>query len=99
MRKSYVPSRGDVVWISLNPQVGHEQAGRRPGLVLSPLIYNRNSGLVLLCPITNQKKDYPYDVEIPDGFAVSGVVQCDQLKSLDWRLRNAVKIGRLPRHC
>lgn len=94
--KPYIPDRGDVVWITLHPQAGHEQAGRRPALVLSPSIYNRNSGLALLCPITNQKKGYPYDVEIPPGHSVTGVIQSDQLKSLDWKARNAVKIGPLP---
>ncbi len=86
---SYVPDRGDVVWISLNPQAGHEQAGRRPALVLSPFAYNRKVGLAILCPITTQIKGYPFEVAIPDGLPVAGVVLSDQVKSLDWRERRA----------
>lgn len=66
-----VPDRGDVVWISLNPQAGHEQAGRRPALVLSPAAYNGAVGLALLCPITNQVKGYPFEVSIPGGLSIS----------------------------
>ena len=92
----YVPERGDAVWISLNPQAGHEQAGRRPALVLSPANYNGKVGLVLLCPITNQKKGYPFEVELPSGLPVTGVVLSDQVKSLDWRARNAERICPVP---
>lgn len=92
----YVPDRGDVVWISLNPQVGHEQAGRRPALVLSPAAYNRRVSLAILCPITSQVKGYPFEVLIPNGFNVIGVVLADQVKSLDWRARRAELIGNLP---
>ena len=91
----YVPERGDLIWITLNPQAGHEQAGRRPALVLSPGRYNGRVGLVL-CPITNQIKGYPFEVQIPDGEKVSGVIPSDQAKSLDWRARQAEFIGRLP---
>ena len=91
-----VPDRGDVVWISLNPQAGHEQAGRRPALVLSPAAYNRAVGLALLCPITNQVKRYPFEVAIPGGLSVSGVVLSDQVKSLDWRARSAEFVCGLP---
>jgi len=91
-----VPDRGDLVWISLNPQAGHEQAGRRPAVVLSPAVYNAKVGLVLVCPVTNQVKGYPYEVGIPAGLPVSGVVLADQVKSLDWRARKAELIGRLP---
>ena len=90
------PDRGDVMWINFNPQRGHEQAGRRPALVLSPFAYNDKVGLVLVCPITNQKKGYPFEVDIPDGPAVTGVILADQVKSMDWRARNAVLYGRLP---
>src|SRR5438477_12968626 len=69
---AYVPERGDAVWISMNPQAGHEQAGRRPAIVLSPQAYNRKVGLAILCPITNQIKGYPFEVVIPAGFAVTG---------------------------
>lgn len=94
--KLYVPKRGDVVWITLNPQAGHEQAGRRPAVVLSPQPYNEKVGLALLCPITNQIKGYPFEVVIPPGLAVTGAILSDQVKSLDWRTRNAELIGPLP---
>ena len=93
---AYVPDRGDVIWISLNPQAGHEQAGRRPALVLSPAAYNGRVGLALLCPITNQAKGYPFEVRIPPGLAVTGVVLADQVKSLDWRARQADFLITLP---
>src|SRR5437899_2611388 len=92
----YVPERGDAVWITLTPQAGHEQAGRRPAVVLSPAAYNDRVGLALLCPITNQIKGYPFEVRIPDGLPVTGVVLADQVKSLDWRARNAERICVLP---
>ena len=84
---SYVPDRGDLVWLEFTPQAGSEQLGRRPALVLSPKIYNGKVGLALFCPITSKIKGYPFEVELPDGTAVSGVVLSDQLKSLDWRTR------------
>src|SRR5574337_642044 len=94
--RSYVPKRGDVVWITLNPQAGHEQAGRRPAVVLSPQPYNEKVGLALLCPITNQIKGYPFEVVIPPDLSVTGAILSDQVKSLDWRTRNAELIGSLP---
>ena len=96
MPSSYVPERGDVVWISFNPQAGHEQSGRRPAVVLSPAAYNGKVGLALLCPVTSQVKGYPFEVMIPAGLPASGVALADQLKSLDWRARRAELIGRLP---
>jgi mRNA interferase MazF len=93
---AYVPERGDVVWISLNPQVGHEQAGRRPAVVVSPRSYNGKVGLGLFCPITSRVKGYPFEVAIPEGLPVSGVVLADQVKSLDWRARQAELAARLP---
>jgi mRNA interferase MazF len=92
-RGSYVPERGDAVWITLDPQAGHEQAGRRPALVLSPSAYNGRVGLGLFCPITSQVKGYPFEVPLPVGSPVSGVVGADQVKSLDWRARKAARIG------
>lgn len=92
----YVPRRGDVVRLTFNPQAGHEQAGRRPAVVLSPLAYNAKVGLALLCPITSQIKGYPFEVSIPDGLPVNGVVLADQVKSLDWGARNAEFICTLP---
>lgn len=95
-RRVYVPDRGDVVWITFAPQAGHEQAGRRPAVVLSPAAYNGKVGLALLCPITNQAKGYPFEVAIPGGLPVTGVVLSDQVKSLDWRVRQAERICPLP---
>jgi mRNA interferase MazF len=92
----YVPDRGHAVWITLNPQAGHEQAGRRPAVVLSPATYNGKVGLAILCPITNQIKGYPFEVIIPTDFAISGAILSDQVKSLDWRARNASFICALP---
>jgi mRNA interferase MazF len=92
----YVPERGEVVWITLNPQAGHEQAERRPAVVLSPAAYNGKVGLAILCPVTSQVKGYPFEVLIPDGLKVRGAILADQVKSLDWRVREAEKICRLP---
>jgi mRNA interferase MazF len=93
---AYIPKRGDAVWINFNPQAGHEQAGRRPAIVLSPQSYNGKVGLCLLCPITNQVKSYPFEVLIPSDSGITGVVLSDQAKSLDWRVRNAEFITDLP---
>jgi mRNA interferase MazF len=92
-RGAYIPERGDAVWITLDPQAGHEQAGRRPALVVSPSAYNGRVGLALFCPITSQVKGYPFEVRLPAGLPVSGVVGADQVKSLDWRARKAARIG------
>ncbi len=89
----YVPDRGDIVWLMFNPQAGHEQAGRRPALVLSPRSYNGRAGLALICPITSQRKGYPFEVAVNDE-RVSGVVLADQLRSLDWSARRAKKLAR-----
>ena len=94
--RAYIPRCGDVVWITLNPQAGHEQAGRRPAVVLSPQNYNSKIGLALLCPITNQIKGYPFEVLIPAGLPVAGAILSDQVKSLDWCARNAELICTLP---
>ena len=84
------------MWITLNPQAGHEQAGRRPALVLSPVNYNDKTGLAILCPITSIVKGYPFEVLLPEGFPVAGAILSDQVKSLDWRRRNAELICTLP---
>jgi mRNA interferase MazF len=94
MSSAYVPDRGDVVWLEFSPQAGHEQAGRRPALVLSPASYNGRTGLLLCCPITTREKGYPFEVAVPDTSGARGVVLSDQLKSLDWRARNAQRGGR-----
>jgi len=94
--RRYLPERGDLVWLSFNPQAGHEQAGRRPAVVLSPAAYNGKVGLALVCPVTSQVKGYPFEVALPAESALGGVVLSDQVKSLDWRARNAEFAGRLP---
>lgn len=91
-----VPKRGDLVWITFTPQAGHEQAGRRPALVISPGSYNGKVGLALLCPVASRAKGYPFEVAIPRGLGVEGVVLSDQVKSLDWRARNTERIATLP---
>ena len=93
---AYVPERGDVVRINFNPQAGHEQAGRRPALVVSPAAYSGKVGLALLCPITNRIKGYPFEVNIPTGLAVAGTVLSDQVKSLGWQARKVDFICKLP---
>ncbi len=93
---AYVPRRGDIVRIDLNPQAGHEQAGRRPVVVLSPAAYNEKVGLAVLCPITTQVKGYPFEVRIPAGLPVSGVVLSDQVRTMDWRARRAEFVCSLP---
>ena len=94
MSPAYIPNRGDLVWLEFTPQTGSEQAGRRPALVISPKSYNGKVGLGLFCPITSRVKGYPFEVLLPEGSAVIGVVLADQLKSLDWRARKAKLIER-----
>ena len=96
MRSGDAPERGDLVWLQFDPQVGHEQSGRRPALVVSPGAYNAKVGLALFCPVTSQVKDYPFEVGLPSGGEVSGVVLADQIKSLDWRARKAERVGSAP---
>lgn len=92
---AYVPERGDVVWLTFDPQAGHEQAGRRPAIVVSPQAYNARVGLALFCPITSRSKGYPFEVRLPEGLGVSGVILSDQVRSLDWKARRAELVGRL----
>ncbi|ELX7430410.1 endoribonuclease MazF [Salmonella enterica] len=87
----YVPEAGDVVWLDFDPQAGHEQAGHRPALVISPAIYNGRIGLMLCCPMTTKIKGYPFEVVVRENSAVLA----DQVKSLDWKKRGAVKKGRV----
>ena len=87
--QNYVPSRGDIVWLSFTPQAGREQAGHRPALVLSPKAYNEKTSLALMCPITSRVKGYPFEVTLSSPSTVSGVILADQIKSLDWRARQA----------
>lgn len=91
MATAYVPDAGDIVWIDFDPQAGHEQAGHRPAVVLSPAAYNSKTSLMLCCPMTTQIKNYPFEVFIA-GPARS-VVLADQIKSLDWRKRHAKRKG------
>jgi mRNA interferase MazF len=91
-----VPDRGHLVWLSLDPQSGHEQAGRRPALVLSPQSYNAPVGLALVCPVTSKAKGYPFEVPLPAGLLVSGVVLADHVKCLDWRSRRAEYVDEVP---
>ena len=90
----YVPERGDVVWLNFTPQAGHEQRGHRPALVLSPSSYNGKTGLMLCCPITSRQKGYPFEVKLDVKSGADGVVLADQVKSLDWRARNAKRKAR-----
>ena len=93
----YVPKQGDIVWLDFNPQKGHEQAGRRPALVLSSTRYNRVTGLMVCCPLTNQVKGYPFEVSMAGVGGISGVALADQIKNLDWKARHAEKKGRATR--
>ena len=90
----YVPERGDVVWLNFTPQAGHEQAGHRPALVLSPSSYNGKTGLMLCCPITSREKGYPFEARLDASAGVKGVVLSDQVKSLDWQARKAKRKGK-----
>lgn len=94
MVKQYVPDRGDLVWLMFSPQAGHEQAGRRPALVVSPKHYNGKAGLALFCPITSHIKGYPFEVTLPTNAKVVGAVLSDQIRSLDWKAREAKLIGK-----
>ena len=93
---AFVPDAGDLFWHTFDPQAGHEQAGRRPALVLSPKVYNQKAGLALVCPVTSQIKGYPFEVPVPAGCGVKGVILADHVKSVDWKARQAERIGRLP---
>ena len=95
MKSAFVPDAGDIVWLTFDPQAGREQAGRRPALVLSPKEYNVRSGLLLACPITNQAKGYPFEVAVPSGAGVTGVILVDHIKTTDWKARHAERLG----HC
>lgn len=96
MVDGYAPDRGDVVWLSFSPHAGHEQAGRRPALIISPRAYNQRVGLAICCPITSQAKGYPFEVSLGMEGRTRGVVLSDQVKSLDWQARRAEFIERAP---
>ena len=90
------PDRGDLIWLAFDPQAGREIQKTRPALVLSPASYNAKSGLCLACPITSRAKGYPFEVALPVGGAVRGVVLADQVRALDWNARRARVAGRVP---
>jgi mRNA interferase MazF len=92
----YVPDAGDLVWLTFDPQAGHEQGGRRPALILSPREYNVKARLALACPITNQQKGYPFEVPLPPGQGIAGVVLADHIKNLDWQARQAAFASKAP---
>jgi mRNA interferase MazF len=96
MPARYIPDRGDIVWLEFDPQAGHEQAGHRPAVVLSPRAYNQKSRLALFCPITSRIKGYPFEVVLPPNLTVQGAVLSDQLKSLDWAARRSRLAAKLP---
>ena len=96
MTRGYVPNTGDLIWLTFDPQAGREQAGRRPALVLSPAAYNEKTDLALVCPISSRVKGYPFEVPLPEGLPISGVVLSDHLKSLDWKQRKAEFVARVP---
>jgi mRNA interferase MazF len=93
VKAKYIPERGDIVWLDFNPQTGHEQMGRRPAIVISPLEYNEKVGLGIFCPITSKEKGYPFEVKITNK-KIDGVALSDQVKNLDWRIRNVEFIIR-----
>ena len=84
------------MWLSFDPQAGHEQSGRRPAVVLSPRAYNGRTSLAIFCPVTNQIKGYPFEVILPEGLPIGGAVLADQVRSLDWHARRAARICELP---
>jgi mRNA interferase MazF len=89
MVAAYIPDAGDIIWLNFDPQAGHEQAGHRPAIVLSPKNYNSRTGLCLVVPITNQGKGYPFEQTLPASCKTTGVALCDQVRSLDWKARQA----------
>ena len=93
---AYAPRKGDFIALDFDPQSGHEQQGRRPALVVSNDLFNRRTGLVMACPVTRTDRKYPFHVAIPAGVSVSGFVMVDQIKSLDFRSRDAKRIGKAP---
>ena len=95
-RKKYVPDRGHIIWLDFNPQAGHEQAGHRPALVISPKIYNEKAGLLIACPITSKVKTYPFAVKLTPKYG-GGCILADQVKSLDWKVRRAKLKAKAPK--
>jgi mRNA interferase MazF len=92
----YIPEKGDILWLQFSPQAGHEQAGKRPAICLSPKLYNEKTNLGLFCPITSKRKGYPFEVPLPAEFPVRGVILADQIRNLDWNIRKASFIAKIP---
>lgn len=93
---TYIPQKGDFVALTFDPQSGHEQRGRRPALVVSNDLFNKHTGLCIACPVTNTNRNYPFHVAIPEGHKVTGVVMVEQVKSIDFRSRDAQRIASAP---
>lgn len=91
-----IPARGDLIWLDFDPQAGREQAGRRPAIVLSEVEFNELTGFAFVCPITNQVKDYAFEIPLPEGLQITGVVLTDQLKSLDINKPKIKVIDHIP---
>ena len=96
IRRGYVPERGDVVRMMFGPQAGHEQSGRRPGVVMSSSIYNGRTGMALCCPITSHVKGYPFEVVVPAGLKITGAILADHIRNIDWKARRAEYLCQLP---
>jgi len=94
--RAYVPDAGDLVWLTFDPQAGHEQRGRRPALILSPRIYNAKARLAIACPVTSHVKGYPFEVPLPPGGRIAGVVLADHVKNVDWQARRVAFEAKAP---
>ncbi len=92
----YVPRKGDFITLSFDPQAGHEQRGRRPALVVSNDLFNRHTGLAIVCPITNTERGFPFHLPVPATSTLSGFVMVEQVKSTDYAMRRARLIERAP---
>lgn len=95
MVNTYIPAQGDIVFLNFSPHQGHEQGGNRPALVISSKIYNAKSQMVLLCPITRQVKNYPFEVKLPQGLKTEGVILADHIKNFDWKARQVTFIEKI----
>ncbi|MFA5821266.1 MAG: endoribonuclease MazF [Candidatus Gracilibacteria bacterium] len=96
MVKQYIPQRGDLVFVNFNPQTGREQAGKRPAVVISPILYNKKAGLAIMVPITSRVKGFPFEVELPKKLKTKGVVLSDHVKNFDWQSRKVKFLEKLP---